>query len=154
MRIKDFLADSDVMVDVRIADKTQLLRELAGRAALRLALDATTLTRLVLKREELGSTGVGAGIAIPHTRIAGLNKPFGLLVRLQKPLDFEAIDGQAVDVVFLLLLPQGQQDGESLNALAAVARRLRDPQALGDIRGGGDRLAVYRAMVAETDKAA
>lgn len=101
----------------------------------------------IQKRESLGSTGVGDGVAIPHARIPGLKSAFGLLVRLQKPLDFDAIDGKPVDIVFLLLLPSGAK-GEHLNVLAAVARRLRDAGVLGALRGAHDNAALHSAMTA------
>jgi PTS system nitrogen regulatory IIA component len=99
-----------------------------------------------LKREALGSTGTGAGIAIPHARLEGIARPFGILVRLAKPIDFEAIDGQPVDLVFLLLLPAEPQ-GDQLNALACAARMLRDAQILRDLRRAADDAALYRAAV-------
>jgi Phosphoenolpyruvate-dependent sugar phosphotransferase system, EIIA 2 len=80
----------------------------------------------ILKREELGSTGTGGGVAIPHARIQELNEPFGIFARLNRPIDFQAIDTRPVDLVFLLLLP-GDPVGEQLKALATVARKLRDP---------------------------
>ena len=103
--IKDFLAPADVIVDMHAADKEQLLRELSQRAAAALGVDAEFVAAEILKREELGSTGMGEGIAIPHARIPKLDKPFGILVRLKKAIDFAAIDEQPVDLVFLLLLP-------------------------------------------------
>jgi PTS system nitrogen regulatory IIA component len=82
-----------------------LLKELADRAASSLSLPADRILSELLKRETLGSTGTGGGIAIPHARIPGLDKPFGILVRLRQPIDFNAIDSQPVDLLFLLLLP-------------------------------------------------
>src|SRR3954451_25001224 len=98
MAIKDFLADADVVIDLGAADKTGLLRELSDRAAARLGVDADAATDLMLKREALGSTGMGGGIAIPHARLAGLKKPFGILARRRRPIDFETIDGKPVDI--------------------------------------------------------
>jgi nitrogen PTS system EIIA component len=101
----------------------------------------------ILKREELGSTGTGGGVAIPHARIQGLTRSFGILVRLKKPIDFEAIDSQPVDLVFLLLLPPDPV-GEQLNALASVARELRDPASLRTLRAAGRATGLYDAMTA------
>jgi nitrogen PTS system EIIA component len=145
VEIKDFLAPSHVMVDVRASDKTRLLRELARRAAATLHLDADTISAALLKREELGSTGTGAGIAIPHARLEGIAKPFGMLVRLTRAIDFDAIDGRPVDIVFLLLLPAESQ-GEQLNALACAARMLRDTQAVRDVRRAADDETLYHAV--------
>src|SRR5262249_19394657 len=104
MDIKEFLSPSDTLIDVRTSDKTRLLQDLTHRAAATLHLPAERISAEILKREELGSTGTGGGVAIPHARIQGLNKPFGVFVRLTNPLDFEAIDPRPVGLVFLLLL--------------------------------------------------
>ena len=148
MQIADFLSPDDTLCDVRAADKDRLLRELTGRAANALRLDAAVLADAIAQRERLGSTGMGDGIAIPHARIAGLSKPFGLLARLRRAIDFAAIDGKPVDIVFLLLLPSAAR-GEQLTALASVARRLRDAQVTADLRDATDGAALYRAIVAE-----
>jgi PTS system nitrogen regulatory IIA component len=143
--IKDFLASNDVIVDMRAADKDQLLRELSQRAASALGLDAGVVTAEILKREELGSTGMGEGMAIPHARIPNLKKPFGILARLKKAIDFAAIDEKPVDLVFLLLLP-GAAEGDQLNVLAIVARKLRDSRIAALIRSGCDEAAMYASM--------
>ena len=148
MQIADFLSPDDTLCDVRAADKDRLLRELTGRAANALRLDAAVLADAIAQRDRLGSTGMGDGIAIPHARIADLSKPFGLLARLRRAIDFAAIDGQPVDIVFLLLLPAAAH-GEQLTALASVARRLRDAQVTADLRDAADGAALYRAIIAE-----
>ena len=148
MQIADFLSPDDTLCDVRAADKDRLLRELTGRAASALRLDAAALADAIAQRERLGSTGMGDGIAIPHARIADLSKPFGLLARLRRAIDFAAIDGQPVDIVFLLLLPSAAH-GEQLTALASVARRLRDAQVTADLRDAADGAGLYRAIIAE-----
>ena len=148
MQIADFLSPDDTLCDVRAADKDRLLRELTGRAANALRLDAAVLADAIAQRERIGSTGMGDGIAIPHARIADLSKPFGLLARLRRAIDFAAIDGKPVDIVFLLLLPSTAQ-GEQLTALASVARRLRDAQVTADLRDAADGAALYRAIIAE-----
>jgi PTS system nitrogen regulatory IIA component len=145
MDIKDFLAPDDVICDVRAADKERLLRALSQRAAAALHLDAALVAGEIAKREELGSTGMGAGIAIPHARIGGLTRPFGLLARLAKPIAFAAIDGQPVDIVFLLLLPL-TSGGEQLPALACVARKLRDSDVAARLRSAADSREIYRAI--------
>jgi PTS system nitrogen regulatory IIA component len=108
-------------------------------------LAAEGISAEILKREELGSTGTGGGVAIPHARIQGLNKSFGILARLNNPIDFEAIDSQPVDLVFLLLLPANPV-GEQLKALASVARKLRDPTSLRDLRSASGTAGLYDAM--------
>ncbi len=121
------------------------MRELSARAAAEVGLDADETATQIAKREELGSTGVGDGVGLPHARLAGLKAPFGLLARLRRAIDFEAVDDQPVDIVFLLLLPESAQ-GEQLNALASVARVLRDPETLRRLRSTADRKALFRAV--------
>jgi len=148
VEIKEFLDPSHVMIDVRAADKGGLLRELAANSAAALRLSPAAVTDALLQREKLGSTGTGGGIAIPHTRLPGIDKPFGMLVRLAQPIDFDAIDGQPVDVVFLLLLPD-QPQGQQLNALACVARTLRIAEAVRKLRQAADGAAVYRLVAGD-----
>jgi nitrogen PTS system EIIA component len=145
MEIGDFFNLSDVMIDVRAPDKPRVLIELARLAATKLDLAPDAVSDALLKREELGSTGTGGGIALPHARLAGVKKPFALLARLAKPIDFDAIDGRPVDVVCLLLLPTNSQ-GEQLNALACAARALRDPGAVRNVRRAADAAALYDAL--------
>jgi nitrogen PTS system EIIA component len=145
MEIRDFLSPADIMIDVRASDKTRLLQQLSAQAAIALGLDSDEVSEQIIKREELGSTGVGNGVGLPHARLTGLKAPFGLLARLHHGIDFEAIDGQPVDVVFLLLLPE-TGDGAQLNALASVARALRDPDALRRLRRASDGEALYRIL--------
>jgi hypothetical protein len=90
MKIQDFLSASDVALDVRANDKAGLLRELAGRAASTLNLSAVAVASEIEKRDELGSTGIGGGVSIPHARFREVKRPFGLLVRLKQPIDFDA----------------------------------------------------------------
>ena len=149
MHIADFLSPDDTLCDVRASDKDRLLRELTGKAAKALRLDAAPLADAIAQREQLGSTGMGDGIAIPHARIASLSKPFGMLARLRRAIDFAAIDGKPVDIVFLLLLPTAPH-GEQLTALASVARRLRDAQVTAALRGADDSAEIYRAIIADS----
>jgi nitrogen PTS system EIIA component len=148
MDIASFLSQNDIMLDVRTSDKTKLLQDLCVQAAGEVALDSNVVSTEIVRREELGSTGVGSGVAIPHARIPGLNKPFGMLARLRKPLDFAAIDGQPVDLVFLLLLP-GSVGSQQLNALATVARQLRKPEVTLTLRKVRDNGEAYKAMLAK-----
>ena len=145
MKIKGFLAAADVAIDVPATDKGSLLKDLAARAASALALSADALASEIEKRDELGSTGIGLGVSIPHARFREVKKPFGLLVRLKQPIEFDAIDGQPVDIVFLLILPAASQL-DQLNALAAVARKLRDREVLAGLRSATSRTELYRAV--------
>jgi PTS system nitrogen regulatory IIA component len=148
MDIKSFLSPGDVLMDVSAPDKARLLQKLADRAASVLDLPAERIFRELSAREELGSTGTGSGIAIPHARIGGIKKPFGILARLKRPVNFNAIDDRPVDVVFLLLLPTAPA-GEQLNALASVARRLRNPQILRSLRAAAHCSDLFGAISAE-----
>jgi len=150
MDIKEFLAPSDVFIGIRGSNKTQVLEDLCRRAASTLKVDANKITADILKREELGSTGVGGGVAIPHTRIADVKKPFGLLARLKSAIEFDSIDHQPVDLIFLLLLPMASA-GEQLNALAMAARRLRDADITRDARRATGPSGLY-AAVAQSPK--
>jgi PTS system nitrogen regulatory IIA component len=124
MPIAELLRPEHVVVGLRVNDKTQLLHELARRAAVALQTDASSIFQALQSRETLGSTGLGKGFALPHARLDGLREFFGMFVRLAKPIDFAAIDGEPVDLVFLLLIPPDAA-GQHLAALAAIARPLR-----------------------------
>jgi PTS system nitrogen regulatory IIA component len=146
MEISDFLSPEHSISGIQIADKATLLKELCARAAVALNLDADTILSAIHKREQLGSTGVGAGIAIPHARIEGVQRPFGMLASLAKPIDYGAVDDRRVDVVFMLLLPRAAADNQ-LNTLAIVARKLRNPAVLARLRKTSNQTSLYRAII-------
>jgi len=146
MKISDFLSPADVALDVRESDKARLLQQLSSQAAAKVGLSANEVCTQIIKLEELGSTGVGNGVALPHARLQGLTTPFGVFARLRHGIDFEAIDSQPVNIVFLLLLPDGT-GASQLNALASVARALRDPETLQRIRSAADRDSLFQAIV-------
>lgn len=127
------LSDNHVVLKLRAATKVALLADLARRAGALTGLPVAILQAALTAREALGSTGFGAGIAVPHARIAGLANPCGLFARLDKPIAFDAIDGKPVDLVFLLLTRAGQ-DSAHLALLAAISRRLRDKAVADAIR--------------------
>jgi PTS system nitrogen regulatory IIA component len=147
MAIAAFLNAEDVISEVRAPDKVRLLQDLSQRAASATKLDSDIILAEILKRESLGSTGMGGGVAIPHARFQDLKKPFGLLARLRKGIDFDAIDGQPVDIVFLLLLP-ADAGNQQLNALASVTRKLRNAETLDALRRAADGKSLYHAMTA------
>ena len=149
MKVSDFLSAADVTIDAAFADKQKLLEELARRAAPRVDLDPMLILAELDKREELGSTGVGNAVALPHVRLEHVKKPFGILARLKQPIDFDAIDGQPVDLVCLLLLSKENEQAQ-LNVLAAVARRLRTPELLEQLRRAPNRVVLYNVMVGRT----
>ena len=133
VNITDLIAPDRVIAALRVSDKPQLLRELSQRAAKLLAIDTPAILDALQTREALGSTGVGQGIAVPHARIGGLDHFLGLFARLERPIDFTAIDERPVDLVFLLLIPD-QAGSDHLAALACVSRRLRDREAAAQLR--------------------
>jgi PTS system nitrogen regulatory IIA component len=145
MKISDLLSQADVMIDVRVSNKRLLLRELAAKAAASLGLKVEQIAPYLLKREELGSTGIGRGVAIPHARLPDLQRPHGILARLKQGIEFDAIDGQPVDIVFVLLLPAAAET-EALGALASVARTLRSPENLARLRAAKDASELYSAI--------
>jgi PTS system nitrogen regulatory IIA component len=147
MNITDFLSPADAIVEHRVLDKIQLLNELVMRAAASLQISPALVADAILKREALGSTGMGGGVAIPHARFRDLQKPFGILTRLSKPIDFEAIDGRPVDIVFLLLAPTAPES-DQLNALACIARKLMNAEVISDLRQAIDGAALYQGVTA------
>lgn len=149
MTIDDILAPADVIHGLRASGKTALLDELARRAARSLDREAGPILGALVRREGLGSTGIGGGVALPHARLETVSRPFGLLARLRDPLDFDAVDERPVDLVFLLLLPTGE-GGETLNALACVARRLRDPRTAAALRGARDAAGLHALVSARS----
>lgn len=144
--ISDFLAPTHVVADVRSSSKQHLLQGLAQRAGAALDLSADEVLSALLKREELGSTGVGRGVALPHARLPTVKKPFGAMARLKQPVDFDAIDGQPVDLVFLLLLP-APPEPDHLVALASIARKLKVPETLDRLRRAKTADELYAMMI-------
>ena len=145
MKISDLLSPTDVLIGVRVSNKRLLLQELAAKAADSLRLPVDQVAPFLLKREELGSTGMGRGLAIPHARLADVQRPYGLLARLKTPIEFDAIDGQEVDIVFVLLLPAAEDSGQ-IGALALVARTLRLPENLVRLRAAKKVSELYSAI--------
>jgi nitrogen PTS system EIIA component len=148
MKVSDFLSSADVITDVAFADKQKLLEDLARRAAAVVDVQPALILSELVKREHLGSTGMGGGVAIPHARFHQVAKPLGMLVRLKRPLPFDAVDDQPVDTIVLLLLPD-VPNGERLGALACIARKLRDPDIMAALRRARDRTEIYRALTAD-----
>jgi PTS system nitrogen regulatory IIA component len=147
LEIADLLAGPDaVLACVKASGKKALLAELAARAAALYKLDERRLFDRLLERERLGSTGIGGGIGIPHGRMAGLEKPVGLFARLGHPVDFDSIDERPVDIVFLLLAPEGA-GADHLKALARVSRLLRDRGLVEKLRATENADALYALLV-------
>ena len=153
MTLTDLLRPEAVISPLRANSKKQALQELAQHAALLTGLPERELFEALLQRERLGSTGIGDGIAIPHGRMPGIDKLVGLFARAEKALDFEALDGQPVDILFLLLAPEGA-GADHLKALARIARALREPGVVERIRAARDGAALYSVIVNSTPQPA
>lgn len=133
MRLSDHLAPENVAVDLKSTSKQDLLTKLADLASRKTGLEPGLILKALETRERLGSTGIGHGIAMPHASVPGLLERLCIVVRLAKPLDFEAVDDIPVDIVVLLLSPSADK-GQSLNILSCVTRSLRDGKVLSGIR--------------------
>jgi len=147
MEIEDLLNPSGVIARLRATSKKQVLQELAKRAAEATGLPERQIFEVLLERERLGTTGVGNGIAIPHGKLPGLQQLFGMFARLETPVDFDAIDEQPVDLIFLLLAPEAA-GADHLKALARVSRLLRDRSVCEKLRGANQVDAIYALLTA------
>src|SRR5437667_10632651 len=145
MPLADLVAPNAILPALKVNGKKQALKELAAKAAELSGQNERTIFEILLQREKLGSTGVGNGIAIPHGKLPKLGKLFGLFARLERPVDFEALDGQPVDLVFLLLAPEGA-GADHLKALARIARLLRDQDVAKKLRASRDAQAIYSVL--------
>ncbi|MCL2469592.1 MAG: PTS sugar transporter subunit IIA [Alphaproteobacteria bacterium] len=145
--LRDILQDEDViLLDVEAGDKKQLLEFMSDYAAQKLAMQAHQLADVLWEREKLGTTGVGRGIAIPHGRLAVLEGVRGFFARLKTPLEFDAVDHQPVDLVFLLFSPQ-DAGADHLHALASVSQAMRDEAFCAQLRGARDPKDVFGLFV-------
>jgi nitrogen PTS system EIIA component len=149
MTLAEVLSLDRVFARVRAADKARLLQELARQAGAALGLPPTEIGAALAAREALGSTGVGKGIAVPHAAVPGLTSSAAFLARLDRPIDYAAIDGAPVDLVFLLLGPP-QARAEHLALLAAATRRLRDAATAESLRTASNAEQMRALMLAET----
>src|SRR3954468_11920523 len=145
MPLSDLVAPSAIIPALRVNGKKQMLQEIAAKAADLCGQNERGIFEILLQREKLGSTGIGEGIAIPHGKLPKLDRLFGLLARLDRPIDYEPLDAQPVDILFLLLAPEGA-GADHLKALARVARVLREPGLLDRIRAARDADALYAIM--------
>lgn len=142
MELIDLVSPEAVLCAVKAGSKKQALQEIAHRAAETYGLDTRTVCEGLLAREKLGSTAMGNGVAIPHARIAGLGQIVAVFARLERPVDFEAADGQGVDLLFTLLAPQ-EAGADHLRALAKVSRLMRDPAVRAKLRETDGADALY-----------
>ena len=145
MNISDLLAPDAVIPALKVQNKKQLLQELAARAALQTRLPEKRIFETLIERERLGTTGVGQGIAIPHGRMGDVTRITSVFARLEGGLDYEAVDGQPVDLVFTLLAPENA-GADHLKALARVSRLLRNQQTCDKLRAANSAEAIYAIL--------
>lgn len=148
----DLITPHAVLPALKAASKKQALQELARKAADLTGQHERAIFDVLLERERLGTTGVGHGIAIPHGKLPGLTRVHGLFARLDKPIDFDSIDDQPVDLVFLLLAPE-HSGADHLKALARVSRMLRDANVCAKLRGSDNADAIF-AILTQVDSVA
>ena len=153
MPLTDLVAPNAIVPALKVNGKKQAIQELSARAAKLTGQNERLIFETLMQREKLGSTGVGNGVAIPHGKLPKLNKLFGLFARLDRPVDFEALDSQPVDLVFLLLAPEAA-GADHLKALARVARLLREPDVVRKLRDSRDAEALYAVLAMPSASAA
>jgi PTS system nitrogen regulatory IIA component len=149
MEIADLVKPDHVVAKLRATSKKQALQDLARRAAAITGQSERAIFSVLMKRERLGTTGVGNGIAIPHGKLPALDRLYGVFARLDHPIDFDSIDDRPVDLIFLLLAPESS-GADHLKALARVSRLLRDKTACEKLRGTDDSEALYALLVDTT----
>jgi PTS system nitrogen regulatory IIA component len=145
MDLSDLVKPDAILPSLKASSKKQVLQALAEKAAAITGRQEREIFETLVQREKLGPTGVGGGIAIPHGKLADLDRILGLFARLQKAIDFEAPDEQPVDLVFLLLAPEGA-GADHLKALARIARFFRESGAAGKLRACSDKSALYAVL--------
>jgi PTS system nitrogen regulatory IIA component len=145
MEIADLLSPDAVLAHVKATTKKQVLQEMAHKAAMLTQLPERRIFETLTEREKLGSTGMGQGIAIPHGRVAGVEKMTGLFAQLDHPVDFDSMDDQPVDLVFLLLAPEGA-GADHLKALARVSRLLRNQTICEKLRAAPQAATLYALL--------
>ncbi len=149
MDLSDLVTPDTILAALKASSKKQVLQALSERAAALTGRDEREILETLVEREKLGSTAVGGGIAIPHGKLAGLERIFGVFARLSKPIDFEAPDEQPVDLVFLLLAPKGA-GADHLKALALIARLFRQSGVVAKLRACTDKSALYAVLTEGT----
>ena len=151
MQLSEFIDLDAIKPALPGGNKRALLQQLAQIAGQRVSLEPAAILASVVERERLGSTGFGHGVAIPHGKIEGLSQIYGLFVRLSEPIDYKAIDGQPVDLVFLLLSPT-DSGAEHLKALAAISRVIRHEPTLEKMRGARSRDALAAVLIGADER--
>ncbi len=145
MDLGDLITPEGVIPSLKAKSKKQVLQELAGHASEITGVDQREVFDTLLQRERLGSTGVGHGIAIPHGKLDSLSQIVCFFARLDTPIDFDAIDDEPVDLIFILLAPE-DAGADHLKALARISRLLREPTAIEKLRSSSDKAALYSVL--------
>jgi PTS system nitrogen regulatory IIA component len=146
MDIADLITPRSVIAQLRVTGKKQALQELAKRAATMTGMAERAIYDVLVERERLGTTGIGNGIAVPHGKLKELARLYGIFARLERPIPFEAIDEQPVDLIFALLAPE-DAGADHLKALARVSRLLRDRKMCEKLRGTDNADALYALLI-------
>lgn len=142
MQISDLIGSDMIVPNLHVSSKKQALQELSKKMASMTELEERAIFDVLLERERLGTTGVGNGVAIPHGRFKDISKLYGLFAKLDKPINFDAIDEQPVDLIFLLLAPESA-GADHLKALAQVSRMMRNKDICSKMRGIKDKEALF-----------
>jgi PTS system nitrogen regulatory IIA component len=145
MQLSNLLSTDAVVASLKVTSKKQALQDLSQLAGKITGLASRDIFETLLQRERLGSTGLGHGIAIPHGKLPELNQLYGVFARLESPIDFDAMDNQPVDLIFLLLAPESA-GADHLKALARVSRMLRDNSIVAKLRGSDEDAALYAIL--------
>jgi len=148
MKLNDVLPPENIVADAPGGSKKRVLENLSVFLAERMpTVTADELYQGLLSRERLGSTGIGEGVAIPHCRMGGCDKITGALIKLEEPVDFDAIDGEAVDLIFALIVPEEEND-QHLQILSAIAELLQDEEVRKELRQADSNDSLYRVAIA------
>jgi PTS system nitrogen regulatory IIA component len=145
MPLENLIVPEAILPSLRVNGKKQALQELSEKAAEVSGLPAREIFDAWMQREKLNSTGLGEGIAIPHGKLLTAPRIFGIFARLERPIDFEALDGQPVDLLFALIAPESA-GADHLKALAIIARLLRNPATVAKIRATREAPALYALL--------
>ncbi|WP_342644034.1 PTS IIA-like nitrogen regulatory protein PtsN [Rhodoligotrophos ferricapiens] len=152
MQLSDILSADGIVPSLKVSSKKQALQELSAIAGQLMHLDQREVFETLLQRERLGSTGLGQGIAIPHGKMPGLTRLQTVFARLAQPIDFDSVDDQPVDLIFLLLAPESA-GADHLKALARISRLLRDQTIVAKLRGSDSAAALYSILTEPTASA-
>ncbi len=152
MNLADIIDSRFVLAKLKVQNKKQLLHEVAQTFGGLVAVDQRVIFEVLNTREKLGSTGLGQGIAIPHGRLPGINRVYGLFAKLAQPIAFDSVDGEPVDLVFALLAPT-HAGADHLTALARISRLLREPGTLAKLRGTDTAEGLYAILTEPTSTA-